>query len=339
MKLNADDALGLGRSNSYGVWNSGPSGDISTNPTHASRRIYEGYAKVHAPPPDRVLDLHAPVFTMGSCFAREIEAALRAKGGNVVSMDMARMDRPEFRDANGKIRNGFFHRFTPRALWHEFKIAFDELPSWDPERSLLFPYGEVFVDFNYWSVAGFDESLAAHRVRRALAKEFVRKVTESELVILTLGLNESWLHKPSGFHCNRINPKVLARRADEFELHFLDYPETLFCLEDIRRMLKAYHRTGDFVLVVTVSPVPLTMTFSGTDVIIANERSKAILRAAADTFCNGAPDVRYFPSYELVRFSAPELAWRPDRVHVQGPMVQHVVDTFCEAYFASASPG
>lgn len=336
MTLSVQEALRFSRSNSFGVWNHGPSSDVSSNPVHASRRIFDGYANVQVPPPDRRFDLRAPVFTMGSCFAREIEAVLRAKGGNVVSVDPERMDRPEFRDASGRVRSGFFHRFTPRAIWHEFKIAFDELPGWDAERSLLFPYGDTFVDFNYWAVKGFDETLPAHRTRRAIAREFVRRATESELIVLTLGLNESWLHKPSGFHCNRINPHILARRADEFELHFLDFADTLFCLNDIRRMLKLYHRTGDFMLVVTVSPVPLQVTFSGADVVIANERSKAILRAAADSFCNSAPDTRYFPSYELVRFSAPELAWRPDRVHVQPAMVEHVVETFCGAYFSTA---
>lgn len=102
------------------------------------------------------------------------------------------------------------------------------------------------MDFNYWAVKGFDESLAAHRVRRTLGREFVRRVVEAELIILTLGFNESWLHKPSGFHCNRIQPTILTRRPGEFELVFLDYADTLFCLADIQRMLKAYHRTGDF---------------------------------------------------------------------------------------------
>lgn len=75
------------------------------------------------------------------------------------------------------------------------------------------------------------------------------------------------------------------------------------------------------------------MTFSGQDVVVANERSKATLRAAADTFCTDNPGVRYFPSYELVRFSDTEVAWRPDRVHVQRRMVEHVVGNFVDAYF------
>jgi hypothetical protein len=333
LRISAKEALSNARTNRFNQWHGVATDEATTNADAASRRLCNEFARIEPTPPPRRFDLKAPVFTMGSCFAREIEAALRAAGGHVISLDRAKMDRPEFHDGEGTVRSGFFHRFTPRAIWHEFKIAFDELPGWKANSSLLFPRGEELEDFNYWAVKGSDLSARAHGVRRSLAREFVQRVTEAELVILTLGLIEAWVHKPTGFDCNRIDPRVIARRPEEFELVFLDYEDTIFCLADVRRMLKRYHKTGDFQLVVTVSPVPLGSTFSTDDIIVANERSKSVLRAAAGKFCSDNPDVRYFPSYEFVRFSEPAAAWRPDRLHVQRAMVNHIVKTFTRTYF------
>jgi hypothetical protein len=47
----------------------------------------------------------------------------------------------------------------------------------------------------------------------------------------------------------------------------------------------------------TVSPVPLYLTFSGEDIIVANTYSKSVLRAACDAVENSREHVDYFPSY------------------------------------------
>lgn len=143
LALSVDEAFSLTRSNSFGVWNHRPSSEVSTNSSHASRRIYDGFAQVEPPRPNRRFDLRTPVFTMGSCFAREIEAMLSERGGNVVSVDHARMDRPEFRDADGRIRDGFFYRFTPRAMWHEFKIALMKRRAGMPDLPCFFRAGKT----------------------------------------------------------------------------------------------------------------------------------------------------------------------------------------------------
>ena len=69
------------------------------------------------------------------------------------------------------------------------------------------------------------------------------------------------------------------------------------------------------------------------DIVIANATSKAILRAAAAEFVSRHDDVDYFPSYEMVSYSARELAWRPDQIHVNSNMVSHIVKTFCQVYY------
>ena len=267
---------------------------------------------------------------MGSCFAREIERALTQRGCNVISVD-DRINRPEFKDSKGEIRTGFFHRFTPFAMLQEFQQAFGELPGWS-DRSLIVDSGPTVIDLNYWDVAGSDMSLEGTLTRRRLAAELVRRSAEADVVILTLGLVESWVHKPTGLHANKVPAQTLIRHREDFELHVVTYEETVACLEGIRNLLER-HRSTPFQLVVTVSPVPLSKTFTAEDLIVANMTSKSTLRAAAADFCRRMPNASYFPSYEMVTYSDPRLAWRPDRTHVEPVMVRHIVNTFTRAYY------
>lgn len=339
-RLSVDAALQNRKRNAgYAHWNHSPSSsEISTNPQNAARRIFDGFADIIPATPVSKVSLDSPVFTMGSCFAREIERALIKMHGQVVSMDAASLARPEFCDENGKPRSGFFHRFTPRSIWQELKIAFDEIPEWRVESSLIFARGLDLADFNYLEVKGMPLDLEAKITRRTVARELTRRLQESSLIILTLGLIESWVHKPTGLHCNRVDPKILATRKEEFELVFLDYDDTVACLNDIHDLIRRHHKTGEFHLVITVSPVPLQTTFSDQDIVIANEQSKCLLRTAAGSFCNGKQNVSYFPSYEIARFSNPAMAWRNDRVHVEPQMVNHIVRTFVTNYFETEAP-
>lgn len=332
-------ALANFRANTWRSWNSsGSSGALSQHATDASTRIYDGFATVHARYDNPRLQMSDPVFTMGSCFAREIEVALIRAGGNVVSVDDT-IDRPEFHDALGRTRPGFFHRFTPQSMLQEFQQAFGELPTWS-DNTLVFPAGDgVVADLNYCLVEGADYSPPAVATRRAIARELVRQAARARVVILTLGLIEAWFHKPTGFYVNAPNAGSLARRADEFEFRLSTVDGALACLEEIRSLLHRHHIDGGFEIVITVSPVPMSATFTDKDILIANADSKSTLRAAAAIFAERHERVHYFPSYEMTAYSAPDLAWRPDRLHVGREMVRRIVAAFMDTYYDRDAPG
>ena len=334
LRIDGEEALANRKLNPRHSWNSGGStAGLSGDPEDASHRIFGSFVQIRPSYGGPRLQLSDPVFAMGSCFAREIEAALAAAGGNIVSVD-ERIDRPEFHDGQGRVRSTFFHRYTPRSMLQEFQQAFDEAPGWSDD-ALLFRQarGDAVSDLNYCSFAGADESETAVRLRRRLARELVRRAAQAKLVILTLGLIEAWRHKPSGLYANAPAPAVLARKAKEFELLQMDVEDTLGCLEQMHDLLRRRHETGAFQLVVTVSPVPMAATFTRQDVVIANAESKAVLRAAAAKFTAGREGVHYFPSYEMVTYCAPDHAWRPDRLHVNGKVTRGIVKSFMRAYY------
>ena len=336
-QLDAATALAQARANAFGKWHSPASArEVSQTASDASARLKGPAGEVKARYDGPRFSLEDPVFTMGSCFARELEVALIRRGGRVVSMDYKTLRRPEFLDGEGRVRAGFLHRYTPQAMAQELRCAFGQQPGWDPEQSLLIVRGARAYDFNYAWIAGADSSREAALVRREVARGFVRTAAEAKVLILTLGLTESWLHKPSGFYCNKVHIGYVRRNPEEFELHLTSFEDALACLEDAYETIARNHRIGDFQLVVTVSPVPLQNTFTDQDIVVANAESKAVLRAAAGAFARRHDNVSYFPSYEMVTHSHPDFALRPDRAHVEQKMVDRIMSSFIEVYFDQA---
>ena len=181
-KIESKNALLNTRSNEFRYWNQfGSSSLKSTRTTDASCRIHDGFAIVKPTYSGKLFKKDAAVFAMGSCFAREIEAALIRQGGNVVSVNDS-IQRDEFRDDKGKIRTGFFHRFTPRAMWQEFMQCYDQLNNWQSE-SLIFGQGNNRNDLNYWNITGTDNSLEAILTRRKIAKDLVKNAAKANIII------------------------------------------------------------------------------------------------------------------------------------------------------------
>ena len=70
----------------------------------------------------------------------------------------------------------------------------------------------------------------------------------------------------------------------------------------------------DMRFVLTVSPVPLGVTFQTRDIVIENTNSKSILRVVADEIYRKLDYVDYFPSYEIVMNSPRASAWADDQL-------------------------
>ena len=296
--------------------------------------VFYDTAKVRFDYDGRKLSADDGVFTMGSCFAREIERALTAAGRKVLSSGEA-LTGPEFRVAGGELSDDFLNRFTPASMLQEFQAAFGKLEGWS-EEALIFRRGlGKAVDLNYWPIPGADESHRAVLLRRRRALELVRRAAEARMIVLTLGLVEAWRHRPTGLWVNAISPQLLARQPADFELVLLDVPQVLDCLEQLQALLRQVHARGDFELVVTVSPIPLQATFTGQDVIVANAEGKAVLRASAAAFTRGRPNTHYFPSYELVAWSNPARTWKNDAVHLGGRTVAAIVELFTAGVYAA----
>lgn len=267
-----------------------------------------------------------PIFTIGSCFARNIENHLIAAGYRVVTRPI-QIPGLEYEGSEATV---VLNKFTTHSMLNELRWALEEGCPF-PESSIVEEAEGKWVDLQV-----VPEVAAAERAvvlsRRPHIRRIYERVRECQVIILTLGLVEAWFDEEAGVFLNR-SPGYWAvrRQKGRFSLHVLDYAANMEALEKIRELLVRNGPPG-MRIVVTVSPVPMSETFSGRDVLVANAYSKSTLRAVAEDLARAHDDVDYFPSYETVTMSDRRVAYQDDLHHVADPIVDVIVKRFLARY-------
>jgi hypothetical protein len=150
-------------------------------------------------------------------------------------------------------------------------------------------------------------------------------------VILTLGLHEVWHDAETGLHLNATPPRAAVHAAPgRYTVGILGYKANLRALEDVRAAIVAKRPGVRFI--VTVSPVPLDLSFTHPDPLVATMRGKAMLRTVAQAFVDTHDDADYFPAYEMIASSRRAVAYEGDARHVTSSAVGSVVAAFLRAY-------
>lgn len=265
------------------------------------------------------------IFTIGSCFARNIERALLAQG-QAVARPVLDIPGLEFRPPHSLV---LLNKFTTHSMLNELRWALEPGAAF-PAQSLL-EEGEGWIDPQ---VVG-DVAPAPREVvlaRRPHLRAAFAGAAECDVVVLTLGLVEAWWDAQTGLYLNRApGYRTVKRHKGRFELRLLDHAANREALEQVHALLVRHGRPG-LRMVVTVSPVPMSETFTGRDVLVANAYSKATLRAVAEDFARAHPDVDYYPSWESVTLSDRRVAFQEDLHHVSDLIVDLNVRRFVDHY-------
>lgn len=265
------------------------------------------------------------VFTIGSCFARNIELALKNNGYKVPAFEFA-LPKEELYAGTG-LSSGALNKYTPHSMLNEILYAFEDL---DPDRFLVEVEGG-YLDLQLH--VNLPVSLARARERREQVRVLYRNaISESRVIVITLGLVEAWWDDHTQVYLNETPNRLLTERhPGRFRFEVLA-PEAVFAsIEQSLAKLKQYGRPDQRVIL-TVSPVPLTRTFTDQDVIVANGYSKSVLRTGAEIARRKFDWVDYYPSYESVMLSDRRFAWLDDLLHVTKDMVDFNVGRMLEAY-------
>ncbi len=320
--LSLDEAFAnLMRSRDAGLW-----------PTRDAGRLEPFYEPVLAP--RFRLKRGSTIFTIGSCFARNIEEHLAPLGFDI---PMAAFGVPESEWPVRPFarRAGILNKYTPPSMLQEVLQtlaisrepgAFDRLTD-----SLLYPLGGAMaIDLELGGYIPVTRQRAHERRRQVF--EVFRRGFDADCVVITLGLIECWFDAARQRYLQETpNTPALRREAGRFGFRLLDHAETLATIRTLTRCLLETGNTAKRILM-TVSPVPLTATFSGMDVVIANAYGKGVLRAVAQSIRDEFDRVDYFPSYEMVMMSSDPSVWEHDLMHVTDPFVRRVVETFVKTY-------
>ncbi len=273
------------------------------------------------------LDKNDLIFTIGSCFARNIEKQLAIEGFNVAA---TKFEPPADLGVRGD-PGALLNRYVVHAIGNELRWGLGHGKPFRPKYYLRF--GEQWYD-PHMHPAILPGSLEAVQARRDAIGRYMRRAAEASVFVITLGLAEAWFDVHTGIYLNGVVPNLIRKRQPErFQFHILDYEQVLAQLRAIHRLIKAYGR-ADAKTIITVSPVALNTTFGGGDALVANSYSKAVQRAAVEAFVTSHADVDYFPSYESVMLSDRARVWREDQAHPSDEIVRLNVLRMIEAYTA-----
>ncbi|NNE21587.1 MAG: hypothetical protein HKN11_03165 [Rhizobiales bacterium] len=311
----------------HNIWYTGGKSGKDDNLDHACNRVHKSELNFSIVP-KFTFSADTSFFTIGSCFARNIELALIGRGVRVnpalLESNKVAARESLFGDA------ALLHRFNAPSMLLEIENYTNESRLGE---DLIYPRGARGC---YWD-CHYANNQTPRPVREIMEDRIhIRSamsaaLAEAGCAIITLGLSEAVYDKQSKLYLNSFPPKRYASRSDRFAGAWISAEQTLDSLQKIRTRMHA-HAGRPVKIIITVSPVGLHRSFSGHDILVANMLSKSQLRVAAAQFSDAHDDVDYFPSYEMVMLSDPSHAWQPDGRHVNRGHVRAITDLFCDRY-------
>ena len=282
-----------------------------------------------------LLDTHK-IATAGSCFAQHISKALKARGFNVMDVEPPPKSLPSsLHKANGfdlySARYG--NIYTVKQL---LQLAEEVFGNFNPNNFIWQKTNGMFVDALRPSV--FPDGLSSKEEIEEQRKIHIRKVDrlfrEMDVFIFTLGLTETWRDRENG----TVFPTAPGTIAGHFDPQKYVFQNTHFAniLEDFNNFQSCLNKIRNgrpLLILLTVSPVPLTATASDQHVLCATTYSKSVLRAAAGQLALVQNHIDYFPSYEIVTNPRLKLAGFEDNLRsVRHEVVNLVMNVFFEQH-------
>ncbi len=250
------------------------------------------------------------ITSMGSCFARNIATYLISRQYNYLVTENP------FQEASAQW-DQVFNTACMRQIF-EYTLNDDWRPivRWWPKGEMV---QDPFRRNIIYNKETFKQNFARHR------KKSYEALTGAEVIILTLGLIETWRDKRDKMTYYRVpSPKIYDPNIHEFYVQNIQDCER--DLSEIHRLLKQHNPKAK--IIVTVSPVPLFATFrTDVDAVTANTLSKSTLRVVAEYFSQHHQNVYYFPSYEIVTQGIPN-PYEKDNRHVTKDTINKVMEVF-----------
>ena len=199
-------------------------------------------------------------FCIGSCFARNIEDELICRDINVLSKEVI-SPRNEFAGRPTSLVN----KYTTASILNELEWL---IHSPRPQDALV-EERDGWRDMQLHSSGqpvSFKRGIAR---RRYLIDHYFRRISEADVLLITLGLVESWFDAANGLYLNIApSPWQIRRHHDRFRLERTDVAKNIARLMRIREIVKSMSPACR--IIVTVSPVPMSVSFTGQDVMVAN---------------------------------------------------------------------
>ncbi|MDD5276563.1 MAG: GSCFA domain-containing protein [Methylovulum sp.] len=269
------------------------------------------------------------IATFGSCFAQHIGLALQKRAFSWLNTEpapagLSKTNCKVFSYDVFSCRTGNIYTTSLLKQWVEWALLEKMQPVeyWQKNDRFYDPF-RPNIEPN-----GF-ESIEEMRLSRQQAiSSFKLAIKRADVFVFTLGLTESWFNKEYGYEY----PMCPGTAAGEFdsEQHVFKNQKFADVLANLSAAISLMRQANKKLrIILTVSPVPLTATNSGSHVLLATMASKSVLRAVAGQLAEERIFIDYFPSYEIIN-SPPfkGVFFEPNQRNVNSHGVDLIMDLF-----------
>ena len=244
------------------------------------------------------------IATAGSCFAQHIARYMRKNNYNVMDVEPAPEGLPSAKHNSfgySMYSARYGNIYTVRQLLQLLKEVTGELVL-KPEDYIWEKDGRFYDAFRpNIEPLGFSSQNELIEHRQFHLKKVSKLFKLMDIFIFTLGLTETWENKETGL----VYPTAPGTIAGQFDENIYAFKNFTYSevhkdfreAQKILNMLRGGKKHLRYLL--TVSPVPLTATYSKHHILQASTYSKSVLRAVAGDLSK-VNKIDYFPSYEII---------------------------------------
>lgn len=269
-------------------------------PSKGETGYHEGVLlpKLH---PKFVIGPSEKIFTIGSCFAREIESRLVQRGFDV---PISKFPSPHM-----------LNEYNAGTILQRIESVFGMFTY--EEGMGIEENDKGFVDL-FLHIAQAPVALDVLYLRRRVIAELYQELLAADTIVITLGLTETWFDTKYQCYVNKAPSRMtVGREPERFQFHRMDVEDVQARVANALALVNGHSHKK---IILTVSPIPIEATFSQSNAIVANSYSKAVLRVVAEKMASDFDNVDYFPSYEMA-ISGGTRYYQDDNVHVTDELV------------------
>ena len=240
------------------------------------------------------------VFTIGSCFARNIEEALSSVGYDVPMLEFSV---PEEESPGLPRQNGIINKYTLQNIL-QFLDWITQCQA-DGKNIVAASYRFAYVGKESSKIVDLDMSgfipVSEERFERRRIELFdaANKIRECDYVVITLGQTEAWRYGPMNCFFNRAPVSRYLMDTHKFTwLDSVNHNSAMVYARQIVGHVRNLNPTSKIIF--SVSPIAASDYWNAKDGLMGYWDSKIILRDTAIGVSNMYKDVFYYPSFDAV---------------------------------------
>ena len=270
------------------------------------------------------------IATSGSCFAQHIHKTLKLQSFNVLEVEPppSSLKKEEY-GQNGfdmySARYGNIYTVKQLSqLSNEVLGKVQIFEAW-VRNGRYYDSQRPNIDPN-----GYETQEEVFRSRKEHLACVLRMFREMDVFIFTLGLTEAWMNKAETV-VYPTAPGVVSGHFDSEKFTWVNsnFLDIIHDFDSFQENLQVIRNGRSCKILLTVSPVPLTATYSDKHILAANTYSKSTLRSVAGYLSEINEHIDYFPSYELIVNPRNHSSWYEANLRsVRSEAVENVMDIF-----------